>query len=67
MIVYRVTNTQNGRIYIGATTQSLSRRRSEHKSRAKRAAGISFSRIGAAYGVSATTVFYACKRMEAGT
>lgn len=26
MIVYRVTNTQNGRIYIGATTQSLSKR-----------------------------------------
>jgi predicted GIY-YIG superfamily endonuclease len=66
VIVYRVTNTQNGRIYIGATTQSLSRRRSEHKSRAKRQGSNSeFHDDLRALGEAA--FFYACKRMEAGT
>lgn len=34
MIVYKVTNKVNGKVYIGRTTQSLSKRKSGHKSAA---------------------------------
>lgn len=35
MIVYRIRNIVNGRAYIGATTQSLSKRFSQHKTAAR--------------------------------
>ena len=31
MLVYKATNTINGMVYIGATTQSLARRKNDHK------------------------------------
>lgn len=36
MIVYKITNTLNGKIYIGKTIQALSTRWSQHKSRGKK-------------------------------
>lgn len=34
MIIYKITNTENGKVYIGQTIRSLSHRRSQHITRA---------------------------------
>ena len=36
MVVYQITNKNNGKVYIGLTTQSLNRRWAQHKCYAKR-------------------------------
>lgn len=39
MVVYKVTNTSTGKAYIGATRQTISRRKAEHKYLAAKGAG----------------------------
>jgi hypothetical protein len=62
MIVYKATNTRNGKAYIGITCQSLKQRSELPAIAARRANGETFREIAATYNVRTETVFYFCKR-----
>lgn len=52
MIIYKVTNLINGKVYIGQTVKTLERRKSTHIACAKRGSGIYLHRAIRKYGIN---------------
>jgi group I intron endonuclease len=55
MLIYKITNTLNGKVYIGLTTTSLAERFRDHKSRARTGADSLLCRAMRKYGVDVFT------------
>lgn len=51
--IYQATNTQDGRVYIGATTKDVDQRRRDHEQKAKLGQGHEFHNAIATYGPEA--------------
>jgi len=54
-IIYKAENTENGYVYVGATTKSVEERKKDHECKAKNGTGYKFQEAISTYGVEAFT------------